>query len=717
MEAKVRAENEIFAELTALCQEPGYVHAIAYFCYRDNTVGFNDEMQPQDMLRMYSPERLLRTEISTLLGLLVQTDIDYAIPPIATFERYIEQTGVLLEELHQAMSAVMWASMIPAPGGIPNPAALARGAALREPIFYGGESAYPFQYRDFAPLKYAGDNPWLLQHKGFAIESAKAVAQAIVAIQNDKLLQLHHTLREQPPETWTLLPAYLLTAEEVAAASTLPLDVVTHVLQAFLLTDRNRQFQSVGDFNATNAAPLLRTPDGKYLLFQYYSFVEAIYESPFYWMMQDKGYRAQASEHRGQFTESFAAQRLTAVFGSANVHQNVDLVARKGVKLGEIDVLVLFGDRLIVVQAKSKRLTLEARKGNDGHLRSDFKAAIQDSYDQARECAVHLLTGECKLVDAQGIELHLKHKPTEIFPFCVVADHYPALSFQAGQFLKAESTAAIRPPFVMDVFLLDAMTEMLESPLRLLGFIRQRAAYAGRLSTPHELTVLSYHLKRNLWLDDEANFMMLGDDIAVDLDIAMGVRREGIPGARTPEGILTKLSRTLFERLIQQIEQKEEPTTIELGFLLLTMGEDTCRSLDQGLRQITGMTRADGKAHDFTLGIATQGVTVHCNPAPNGVAAGVLGGHCYRRKYMQRAPRWFGLCVDADANLRFGVMLDFEWEYSAELEQQIARTTRQLAVKASSSLVVRGGKIGRNDPCPCGSGSKYKKCCIANEVP
>ncbi|HEX4488655.1 MAG TPA: SEC-C metal-binding domain-containing protein [Terriglobales bacterium] len=24
--------------------------------------------------------------------------------------------------------------------------------------------------------------------------------------------------------------------------------------------------------------------------------------------------------------------------------------------------------------------------------------------------------------------------------------------------------------------------------------------------------------------------------------------------------------------------------------------------------------------------------------------------------------------------------------------------------------VVRGEKIGRNDPCPCGSGKKYKKC-------
>ena len=28
--------------------------------------------------------------------------------------------------------------------------------------------------------------------------------------------------------------------------------------------------------------------------------------------------------------------------------------------------------------------------------------------------------------------------------------------------------------------------------------------------------------------------------------------------------------------------------------------------------------------------------------------------------------------------------------------------------------VRQGPKIGRNDPCPCGSGKKYKKCCLAS---
>lgn len=31
-----------------------------------------------------------------------------------------------------------------------------------------------------------------------------------------------------------------------------------------------------------------------------------------------------------------------------------------------------------------------------------------------------------------------------------------------------------------------------------------------------------------------------------------------------------------------------------------------------------------------------------------------------------------------------------------------------------SNTIVKDKKIGRNDPCPCGSGKKYKKCCGAN---
>lgn len=38
---------------------------------------------------------------------------------------------------------------------------------------------------------------------------------------------------------------------------------------------------------------------------------------------------------------------------------------------------------------------------------------------------------------------------------------------------------------------------------------------------------------------------------------------------------------------------------------------------------------------------------------------------------------------------------------------------RQAAALAASTPVKRAGpKVGRNDPCPCGSGKKYKQCCV-----
>ena len=35
----------------------------------------------------------------------------------------------------------------------------------------------------------------------------------------------------------------------------------------------------------------------------------------------------------------------------------------------------------------------------------------------------------------------------------------------------------------------------------------------------------------------------------------------------------------------------------------------------------------------------------------------------------------------------------------------------------SGPLPRHAAKIGRNDPCPCGSGQKYKKCCAGRQPP
>ena len=48
-----------------------------------------------------------------------------------------------------------------------------------------------------------------------------------------------------------------------------------------------------------------------------------------------------------------------------------------------------------------------------------------------------------------------------------------------------------------------------------------------------------------------------------------------------------------------------------------------------------------------------------------------------------------------------------QWEriFSKEKRKEITKSWRE------SKIIVNEVKIGRNDPCPCGSGKKYKKCC------
>ena len=61
--------------------------------------------------------------------------------------------------------------------------------------------------------------------------------------------------------------------------------------------------------------------------------------------------------------------------------------------------------------------------------------------------------------------------------------------------------------------------------------------------------------------------------------------------------------------------------------------------------------------------------------------------------------------VDAKADWLYELP---EWDdiYSKEEQETLIKDQ-----KKSHTFVREGKKIGRNDPCPCGSGKKYKNCC------
>lgn len=713
---KPREEFQILEDLVTLTTSPGYAHAVAHICNRDNVIYIKDNLRPSDMDRLFSRERLIRTELTTLIGLMAKKPLDLSLQSTDVVSGYVKRTDTLMRELHDAMSYPMFAAMFERAKAGTEPPDPWRGPGMREPIFYGTESAYAFQYRDFVPEKYGADDDWMLKNKGFTSDQARIIAETMCTLMDEKGTQLFADARatKAPPATW--LPAFEFSLDEVAFRSGIAKDVIDAFFRAFLFAGDNSEFKEVGDFNEVAARPLLLTDRGTVLLFSHYAIYEALYESPFFWMWDDKSYRPTAARHRGAFTEQFAARRLARVFGHEQVHTNVNLHRGKDI-VSEADVLVIYGDRLIIVQAKAKKLTIAARKGNDNQLKADFAAAIQDSYDQGWTCASEILAGGCRPVDDNKKEIKLPPNIKEIFLFSLVSEHYPALAFQASQSLKSQTTDVIRPPLVMDVFLLDTLTEMLATPLRLLSYLKLRVAVSDKLMSGHELTVLGYHLKQNLWLDGKHDMVMLEDSIARDLDAAMLVRRDNQPGDDTPVGILTKMRGTRYESLIKEIEARADPATLELGFHLLSMDEDSCMNVHRVLETITRKAQLDGNRHDVTLASSTPpcGVSFHCNPTPSSEAIALLETHCAKRKYQQRAAQWFGVSVNPGGNIQFGVTLDFPWEASEEMDRLTAAMKPAARARDALHQYTQGVsrmKLGRNEPCHCGSGRKYKKCCL-----
>lgn len=58
-----------------------------------------------------------------------------------------------------------------------------------------------------------------------------------------------------------------------------------------------------------------------------------------------------------------------------------------------------------------------------------------------------------------------------------------------------------------------------------------------------------------------------------------------------------------------------------------------------------------------------------------------------------------------------------EWLYTLPMWDDLLTEERRKELykeQKKSGTIVKDKKIGRNDPCPCGSGKKYKKCCGMN---
>lgn len=632
---------------------------------------------------------------------------------------------------------------------------------------------YDFQYLEFLRRKYKFDEEWLNTEANFYFDKAIAIASAITSLHHTKLQKINLLgLRERKAkiikklkrdkkiskkhfdenvekvfitaEFYQFHP--LFETEKHLADGLNPLEIgesgwksfyngiidlfciresdfspeldIAAFLAKFAVTttdekDRNFQFQNIGDFNLLSARPIIPIDAARFFVPVGYSVYEAIYESPYYWMLDDKDYLDQLSIHRGNAGEEIAYELLKKVFGERRVFKSVRIESKKGHDDTDIDVLCILGSKALCVQVKSKKLTQLSRKGDSKQLKQDFKGAVQDAYKQGLVCRERIIERKATFYDENGDEIKIKDEIDDAYILIVTTENYPSLTHQS--IILLEKQEADPHALVLTIFDLDLVLFYLNNPYDFLYYVRQRVALMDYYLANEEMSYLGYHLIEKLWKIQGAGYVNIDNYYARLIDRNYYPYKAGIETKSKTDKIGNRWKNDIFEELCQQIDDLKSPKATDIVFQLMDWSQDSRDNLTNQIESARAKTQADHKLHNVSIMAGPTrspfGVTyVSWNNNNRDELTQSLYRLSEARKYRSKADAWVGIgcLMDTERLVDVTVYSDEKWKYDEELEHEVKV---RLDGENRATQIRFGKKVGRNEDCPCGSGKKFKKCC------
>ena len=708
-----RPEHEIIADLERLSQESGFIYT---FC---NIVLNSVWMSPDESADIDWHQRPNYQELSFLLGLMVKRPLRLTDPP--SEERAYEQihTAIgLLEELHLAHG------FSPARPAIENPENfedwvaeyvrsyedwMGGGSGMVEPIFYGGGGAYDFQYLEMAERRYRDDKDWLEHHLGTSFKEVLGIARQLrqLSLARVNSIRDDSTLEEIFLQC---LEAFMFGPGDIQGVTDGSFD---SFIRTFSLTpgEANHGLDTIGAYNEVHSHPVIRLEDERFFLPLFFYLADSIYESPYYWMSRDSSYKEIGFKNRGDATEEIAHELLTQVFGQDNVYRGVKVKKGKN-DVTDIDVLALEGNKAVIVQAKSKKLTEASRKGEGESLKSDFQAAVQGAYDQALVSRNAVLeAGNSLTVDGKPID-QVKEAIDEAYIVCLTGDHYPSVTFQLESYLQREESDPY--PIAVNIFDLDIMTFYLQDPYDFLYYLRQRSNHAAYFKSDSEMGFLAFHLRSKLFPTEQADFFYISQEFSQLIDANFPVAKGYWPKTNSEEGLFHQWRNEEFEKLVHDVKMIDHQGIPDVVFLLYDWAGPGADNFIKIYENIKEETLRDGEFHDAAVlsNKSKRGITFVSYPKTSSDIEeqsflekfSVLA---IAQKQRGRADEWLALASRSGSPRAF----DSLW-YSKEPWQpdpDIDNLVKPL-LEPSRAVNADGRRIGRNESCPCGSGLKFKKC-------
>ena len=702
----IQSKDEIIRLIENLTQEPGYIYSLSIILSQDLFL-IAGEVSDIDW-----QERLSFQELSFLIGFLVKNKIEFNwIPSEEVAKSQVERTYNYFKALHHAHFVPFSKKIL---AEIEKPQSdnfreafqefFSNGEFMQEPIFYGGSGAYDFQYLESAPLKYKYDEKWILENKGITIQRMSEIAWKLKKLHEEKWRKID--IKDFENICKNVFNIFCFTIDELKEFN--PIEVKKFVDIFLTIPGKvNEKFNSIGDYNSLDSHPIISLNNDLFYIPISFLLAQSIYESPFYWMASDEVYKTKAFKNRGNSTEEIAFDLLKNVFGEENVYKNVKIKKNKKKTITDIDVLAIAGNKAVIIQAKSKKLTELSKKGDDNQLKKDFQEAIQKAYDQGITCRNAILNKSNKLFLDDDSELELGEFINDAYIICVTSDHYPAIINQVDAYLKKEKDDPY--PMALNIFDLDIILFYLKDPFEFLYYVRQRLNLSTYFRAASEITYLAFHIKKKLFIYKEFDGGMIEESFAQLIDANFPVLRGDIPRTEDVEKLYSTWKNTKFDLLILQVKNSNEPGFTDAIYFLYDLAGAGADDLIEFIDKTKNKTLRDNKQHDFSMSFdeGNSGINFISFPSEEKYVHEKLLALAKAKKYSTKAKLWIGMASIKGSNLYIDSMV-FNFESWVE-DEELDKLTK-VALKKGIELNLNNQKYSKNQVCYCGSGKKYKRC-------
>jgi hypothetical protein len=391
-------------------------------------------------------------------------------------------------------------------------------------------------------------------------------------------------------------------------------------------------------------------------------------------------------------------------------------------QMNENDVLIIYENYLFIVEVKAGSFP-QTPPINDfeAHIKAYTKLA-QEADSQCTRTIKYINEHQpASFYDAERnkkFEISRLSDYKEVYSFSVTVDNFNEFAAKAE---KLSFITLSSKTIVISYDDLMVYEKYFDSPIYFLHFLKQRkiAIDIPQIALNDELDHLGMYLSHNMYSITASEFpeehMVNWHGFRQDLD-------SYFCSLYLPELNPTKPKQDMpneITEIIQLLDRGSDENRIDVAHFLLNMSseakDDFCRAIHHALRRQPEIGRmvvmsAFGEIK-YCLFVEIPGIKVmSTQERQDYVLSAILSDE-------SMPITWIDLDYDEDGKLlgAKGKQCSYSDIPPAEIDRLKELSVEYAKSRIESFQRQNHKKVGRNNPCPCGSGKKYKKCCIQYE--